>query len=79
LPQARGVRRSVVTDLKCIPPRRTPRFSASTSSGNLAANLRRDPGTGFVIRAGGVEVRRILSSYSEALPGESSQSTEVQG
>lgn len=39
--------------------------------GNLITNLRFNQlGTGFVIRAGGIEVRRILSSYTEALPGE---------
>ncbi len=37
----------------------------------LMTNLRRDQlGIGFAIRAGGIEVRRVLSSYSEALPGE---------
>jgi len=39
--------------------------------GNLMTNLHRDQlRSGFVIRAGGVEIRRVLSSYAEALPGE---------
>ena len=39
--------------------------------GNVLTNLRRDQlGSDFVIRASGIEVRRLLSSYSEAFPGE---------
>jgi S-adenosylmethionine hydrolase len=39
--------------------------------GNLLTNLRREQlGRGFAIRAGGIEVRRVLASYAEALPGE---------
>lgn len=39
--------------------------------GNLQTNLRRNQlSPGFVIRLGTIEVRRIVSSYSEASPGE---------
>jgi len=39
--------------------------------GNILTNLRRvQLGRDFIIRAGGIEIRRLLSSYSEASPGE---------
>jgi len=39
--------------------------------GNLITNLRRGQlAAGFVIRANGIAIRRLLSSYSEAQPGE---------
>jgi S-adenosylmethionine hydrolase len=39
--------------------------------GNLQTSLCRDHlGIGFAIRVGGIEVRQVLSSYSEGRPGE---------
>jgi S-adenosylmethionine hydrolase len=60
-----------VTDLVTLSSFRNPTVLRVDKFGNLQTNLRRDQlGIGFAIRAGGIEVRRILSSYSEALPGE---------
>jgi len=61
----------IVTDFEVHSTLRSPTILRVDKFGNLMTNLRRDQlGTGFVIRAGGVEVRRVLSSYAEALPGE---------
>lgn len=61
----------IVTDLVTHSSFRNPTVLRVDKFGNLLTNLRRDQiGRGFAIRAGGVEVRRVLSSYSEALPGE---------
>jgi S-adenosylmethionine hydrolase len=60
-----------VTDLVTVSSSRNPTVLRVDKFGNLQTNLRRDQlGIGFAIRAGGIEVRRVLSSYSEALPGE---------
>jgi S-adenosyl-L-methionine hydrolase (adenosine-forming) len=60
-----------VTDLLTLSSSRGPTVLRVDKFGNLQTNLRRDQlGIGFAIRAGGIEVRRVLSSYSEALPGE---------
>jgi S-adenosylmethionine hydrolase len=60
-----------VTDLLTLSSSRRPTVLRVDKFGNLQTNLRRDQlGIGFAIRAGGIEVRRVLSSYSEALPGE---------
>ena len=60
-----------VTDLVTLSSFGNPTVLRVDKFGNLQTNLRRRQlGIGFAIRAGGVEVRRILSSYSEALPGE---------
>jgi S-adenosylmethionine hydrolase len=60
-----------VSDLVTLSSFRNPTVLRVDKFGNLQTNLRRDQlGIGFAIRAGGIEVRRILSSYSEALPGE---------
>ena len=60
-----------VTDLVTLSSSRSPTVLRVDKFGNLQTNLRRDQlGIGFAIRAGGIEVRRVLSSYSEALPGE---------
>ena len=49
----------------------TPMVLRADKFGNLQTNLRRNQlGIGFVIRIGTTEVRRIVSSYSEASPGE---------
>jgi S-adenosylmethionine hydrolase len=60
-----------VTDLVTHSSFRNPTVLRVDKFGNLQTNLRRDQlGIGFAIRVGGIEVRRVLSSYSEALPGE---------
>jgi S-adenosyl-L-methionine hydrolase (adenosine-forming) len=65
----------VVTDPVTLSPfqnsTRNPMVLRIDKFGNLQTNLRRKQlGTGFVIRVGTIEVRRIVSSYSEAFPGE---------
>jgi S-adenosylmethionine hydrolase len=60
-----------VTDLATLSSFRNPTVLRIDKFGNLQTNLRRDQlGFGFAIRAGGIEVRRVLSSYSEGLPDE---------
>jgi S-adenosylmethionine hydrolase len=60
-----------VTDLLTFSSSRNPTVLRIDKFGNLQTNLRRNQlGIGFSIRAGDIEVRRILSSYSEARPGE---------
>jgi S-adenosylmethionine hydrolase len=60
-----------VTNPVMLASSRNPMVLRVDKFGNLQTNLRRDQlGIGFAIRAGGSEVRRLLSSYSEALPGE---------
>jgi S-adenosylmethionine hydrolase len=60
-----------VTDFVTHSSSRNPTVLRVDKFGNLQTNLRRDQlGIGFAIRVGGIEVRRVLSSYSEALPGE---------
>jgi S-adenosylmethionine hydrolase len=60
-----------VTDLVTLSSSGNPTVLRVDKFGNLQTSLRRDQlGIGFVIRAGGIEVRRVLSSYSEAPPGE---------
>jgi hypothetical protein len=60
-----------VTDLATLSSFRNPTVLRIDKFGNLETNLRRNQlGNGFVIRVGKNEVRRIVSSYSEASPGE---------
>jgi S-adenosylmethionine hydrolase len=60
-----------VTDLVKLSSSRNPTVLRVDKFGNLQTSLTRGQlGIGFAIRAGGSEVRRLLSSYSEALPGE---------
>jgi S-adenosylmethionine hydrolase len=61
----------VVTGLVTHSAHQKPFVLRVDKFGNVLTNLRRDQlGSDFVIRASGIEVRRLLSSYSEALPGE---------
>jgi S-adenosyl-L-methionine hydrolase (adenosine-forming) len=60
-----------VTDLVTLSSSRNPTVLRVDKFGNLQTSLRRDQlGVGFVIRVGGIEVRRVVSSYSEAVLGE---------
>ena len=60
-----------VTDLATLTSFRNPTVLRIDKFGNLQTNLRRNQlGPGFVIRVGTTEVRRIVSSYSEASNGE---------
>jgi len=60
-----------VTDLVTLSSSRNPTVLRVDKFGNLQTSLRHDQlGVGFVIRVGGIEVRRVVSSYSEAIPGE---------
>jgi S-adenosylmethionine hydrolase len=54
-----------------LPPLHNPTVLRVDKFGNLITNLRRGQlAPGFVIRTNGIEIRRLLSSYSEAQPGE---------
>jgi S-adenosylmethionine hydrolase len=60
-----------VEDLVQLPALNAPTILRADKFGNLVTNLRlRQLAAGFVIRANGTEIRRLLSSYSEAMPGE---------
>ena len=62
---------SLVTDLVLHTSSANPIVLRVDKFGNLVTNLRRNQlRSGFAIRAGGIEIRRILASYAEALPGE---------
>ena len=61
----------IVTGLISHSSKQKPSILRVDKFGNLLTNVRRDQlGNAFVIRAGGVEIRRLLSSYAEAIPGE---------
>jgi S-adenosylmethionine hydrolase len=60
-----------VTEIVTLSSSRSPIVLRVDKFGNLQTNLRRGQlGIGFAIRAGGIEVRRVLSSYSDARPDE---------
>jgi S-adenosyl-L-methionine hydrolase (adenosine-forming) len=60
-----------VTGLVTHSSSRKPSVLRVDKFGNVLTNLRRNQlGSDFVIRAGGIEVRRLLSSYSEAIADE---------
>jgi len=60
-----------VTNLVTLSSSESPTVLRVDKFGNILTNLRRDQlGVGFEIRVGGMKVRRVLSSYSEALPDE---------
>src|SRR6185295_7242659 len=61
----------IVNDVVQHPADQTPTILRVDKFGNLLTNIRHDQlGSGFAIRVGGIEIRRILSNYEEALPGE---------
>jgi S-adenosylmethionine hydrolase len=60
-----------VIDFVALSSFRNPTVLRVDKFGNLQTNLRRNQlGSGFVIRVGKTEVRRIVSNYAEATPGE---------
>jgi len=61
----------IATGLVSHSSNQKPTVLRADKFGNLLTNVRRDQlESGFAIRAGGVEIRRLLSNYADALPGE---------